>query len=145
MATFLHQEGNIKAATAEYLSIIEREPDNVSVLNKLARSYQEQGSARGLPYAERAYELAPERVESIDTLGWLLLNNGEHPRALLLLQEAALRAPHQAELRYHLAVALAKAGRNVEARKELTWLLENKQNFASADEARELLERLESQ
>ncbi len=47
------------------------------------------------------------------------------------------------EIRYHLAVALHKTGRNDEARKELERLLRSGKEFAQAAEARSLLERLE--
>ena len=92
--------------------------------------------------AEHAYELAPQNPEIIDTLGWLRVEKGDHQRGLVLLQEAVTRAPHNAEIRYHMAVALAKAGRSEEARRELEWILENEKKFSNADEARALLDKL---
>ena len=88
--------------------------------------------------AERAYELAPGQPEIVDTLGWLLVRNGEINRGLLLLQEAVVKAPHIPDIRYHMIVALDKAGRREEARKELQRLLNSSKTFADIDKARAL-------
>ena len=88
-------------------------------LINLVWAYQEQDVATGLEYAEQAYELSGESLDVADTLGWLLVKDGDYKRGLPLLQGAVNRAPHILEIRYHLAVALDKAGCQDEARKEL--------------------------
>ena len=122
LASYVQQQGRMDEAIEEYLAILGRDPDNLTALNNVAWIYQQQGSDKGIAYAEQAYELAPQRPEIIDTLGWLLVEKGDHQRGLVLLQEAVTRAPHNAEIRYHMAVALAKAGRSEEARRELEWV-----------------------
>jgi len=74
----------------------------------------------------------------MDTLGWLLVQNGEINRGLILLQEARVKAPHEPEIHFHMAVALHKAGRNAEARKELGRLLKGGRAFPGSDEAEAL-------
>jgi len=54
-----------------------------------------------------------------------------------------MRAPHLPEIRYHMAVALEKAGRRDEARKELERLLRDEKDFAQAGDARALLDKLQ--
>jgi putative PEP-CTERM system TPR-repeat lipoprotein len=131
------------AAIAEYRQLLELDPDNVTALNNIAWLYQEQGDyAEGVKYAERVYDRVPGRPEVIDTLGWLLVQNGETNRGLLLLQEAATKAPHIADIRYHLAVALDKTGRRDEARKELDRLLKSGKTFPERDKAEALRDRL---
>ncbi|MDH3979079.1 MAG: PEP-CTERM system TPR-repeat protein PrsT [Gammaproteobacteria bacterium] len=141
LATHLQQQKRLDEATTEYLAILGQDPDNITALSNLAWLYQKQGSDKGIAYAEQAYELAPQRAEVIDILGWLLVQNGQHQRGLVLLQEAATLAPREAGIRYHMAAALVKVGRTEEARKELERLLGGK-DFPAAGEARSLLERL---
>ncbi len=76
----------------------------------------------------------------IDTLGWLLVEFGDTNRGLVLLQEAATRAPHIAEIRYHMAAALAKTGRRDEARKELERLLRADSAFPAVDRSKGFIE-----
>jgi len=54
------------------------------------------------------------------------------------LQEAAVKAPHIPDIRYHMLVALDKAGRRGEARKELDRLLKTGKPFPDVDKARAL-------
>jgi Flp pilus assembly protein TadD len=125
----------------EYLKVLEYDADNVNVLNNLAWLSHEAGNPEAIKYAERAHELAPNRPEITDTLGWLLVEHGEVSRGLVLLQEAAVKAPHMPEIRYHMVVALDKAGRRDEARKELDRLIESGKTFPELDEARALREQ----
>ena len=118
--------------------VLEYDRHNVTVLNNVAWLYQEQGNSEGVKYAERAYELVPGRPEVIDTLGWLLVQNGDTNRGLVLLQEAATKAPHIPDIRYHMAAALEKAGRREEARKELDRLLKSNKSFPERDKAEAL-------
>jgi putative PEP-CTERM system TPR-repeat lipoprotein len=142
LAGSLQSQGKIAEAIEQYLYILERDRDNVSALNNIAWLYQEEGLPDGLKYAERAHELAPDRPEVTDTLGWLLVQNGNFNRGLVLLQEASVKAPHIPEIRYHMAVALAKAGRRDESRMVLDRLLRSGKDFQGVDEARRLRERL---
>ena len=129
-------------AIEEYRKLLEYDPDNVSALNNLAWLYQEENNPEGIKYAERAYELVPNRPEVIDTLGWLLVQNGETNRGLVLLQEAATKAPYIPDIRYHMAAALNKAGRRDEARKELDLLLKFNKAFPERDKAAALRAQL---
>src|SRR6266446_5088804 len=55
----------------------------------------------------------------LDTLGMLLVKNGDTTQGLAKLQKAAQLAPNQADIRLHLAKTLIKAGDKAAARKEL--------------------------
>ena len=142
LAQALQSDGHKQRATEQYLKLLEHDSGNVAALNNIAWLYQEAGDSRGISYAERAHELAPDRPEVVDTLGWLLVQNGDTNRGLVLLQEAAVKAPHMPEIRYHMAVALAKAGRRDESRKVLDRLLKTGKNFQGVDDARKLREQL---
>ena len=52
-------------------------------------------------------------------LGAILLQRGSAEEGLRYLREARLRQPANGEIRFHLAQALVKTGRNAEAKDEL--------------------------
>ena len=143
LATALQSAGQQQQAIDEYLKILEDDGENLTALNNIAWLYQETGKiAEARRYAEHAHELAPDKPEITDTLGWILVQNGDTNRGLVLLQEARVKAPHIPEIHFHMAVALAKAGRVDESRKELDRLLKTGKDFQGVDEARKLREQL---
>jgi putative PEP-CTERM system TPR-repeat lipoprotein len=142
LAASLQEAGQQERAIEQYLKILEVDTEDVIVLNNLAWLYQEAGNPEGVRYAERAHEEAPDQPEVTDTLGWLLVQNGDINRGLVLLQEAAVKAPHIPEIRYHVAVALARAGRHDESLKVLNRLLKTGKEFQGVDDARKLREQL---
>ena len=115
---------------------------NAAVLNNLAWVYYEQGDARALEYAEKAYNLMPDQAPIIDTLGWILVQKGQVKRGVELLQAAVAKAPTSLDIRYHLAAGLEKAGRRDDARKELERVLKSNENFPEVNAARELLRKI---
>ena len=104
--------------------------------------YYEQGDARALEYAEKAYNLMPDQAPIIDTLGWILVQKGQVKRGVELLQAAVTKAPTSLDIRYHLAAGLDKAGRREDARKELERALKSNENFDEISAARELLRKI---
>lgn len=112
--------GAFPAARRSYESALKLRPNDVEALNNLASTMIRQGeAAAAAAMAEKALALDPRNPSVIDTAGWAyhLAGNGE--RALPLLRDARLREPNSPDIRYHLAAALAKAGRKAEAREEL--------------------------
>ncbi len=136
------QAGHNKKAVEQYELVLETEPKNVRALNDLAWLYQQDKDPRALATAEKGYQIEPDNPRITDTLGWILLEQGETARGLGLLQKAVEKDPVSTELRYHLAVALMKSGDNARARKELAGLLVNNKKFPERQEAQALLKRL---
>jgi putative PEP-CTERM system TPR-repeat lipoprotein len=132
-----------KEAIQEYELVKKQQPNNAIVWNNLAWLYFEQNDKRSIEYAEKALELAPKRPEIADTLGWILLHNGNINRGYTILKDAAVHAPHIPSIRYHLAVALHKNGNKDEARKELERLLRSGKKFEEEAEAEKLLKQLQ--
>jgi putative PEP-CTERM system TPR-repeat lipoprotein len=131
-----------KPAAALLEEIVKRAPGNGVALNNLAYAYQQQKDPRALATAEQAYKVAGDNASVMDTLGWMLVEQGNTQRGLPLLQKAAAGAPALPEVRYHLAVALNKSGDKAGARKELEALLAQNKSFAQLEEARSLLKTL---
>jgi tetratricopeptide (TPR) repeat protein len=143
LADYLAQQQQSAEAAAEYERIIGQAPDNVAALNNLAWFYQQTGDARAMELAERAFRLAPKHPEVADTLGWILVQGNQIQRGMELLRQAAAKAPQVPVIRYHLAVAYAKAGQREEARQELETLVNSGQGFEELPKARALLDSLQ--
>ncbi|MDD2720472.1 MAG: PEP-CTERM system TPR-repeat protein PrsT [Gallionella sp.] len=148
IATRLYQaaldtEANQLQAAAEHYQVVLRQfPNHIVALNNLAWVYQELKDKRASELAEKAYKLEPENPAVLDTLGWLLLEQGDTKRATELLKKATTIAPQAAEMHYHLAQALLKAGDKEQARKELEQVLATGKNYPKLEEARVLLKQL---
>ncbi|MEE4109296.1 MAG: tetratricopeptide repeat protein, partial [Halieaceae bacterium] len=99
--------------------------------------------AQALRYARTAHDLNPSAPAVIDTLGWVLVQSGDPQEGLAYLREAYTRASREPTVRYHLAVALHRLGRNGEARQLLAGLV-GEETFAEQGSARALLEEIGS-
>lgn len=136
------QVGNFTAARTAYEKILKLQPDDGQTWNNLALAASAQNDKAATGFAERAYALRPNDPAVIDTLGWLLFRQGQVDRGLTLLRDARLRDSTDPEIRYHLAAALAKSGRNAEAREEVTQALKSGASFAGIEDARKLQAQL---
>jgi putative PEP-CTERM system TPR-repeat lipoprotein len=130
-----------KPAIVQLENILKTTPNNAAALNNLAWAYQQQKDPRALATAEQAFKLAGDNPGVMDTLGWLLVEQGNTGRGLPLLQKASTIAPAP-EIRYHFAVALSKSGDKQGARKELDKLLAENKPFPQIEDARALLKTL---
>jgi putative PEP-CTERM system TPR-repeat lipoprotein len=131
-----------KIAIEHLQAILKQAPKNPIALNNLAWAYQQEKDPRALDTAEQAMQAAGDSPAVMDTLGWLLVEQGNFARGVPLLQKAVALAPQTADIRYHLAYGLNKSGDKVNARKELERALASSKNFAQIEEARALLKQL---
>jgi putative PEP-CTERM system TPR-repeat lipoprotein len=134
--------GKYRGAIEHYEWLLQKQPDNIVVLNNLAWAYQQTKDARALPTAERAYKLKPDNPAVADTLGWILVEQGNTTRGVELLQKAVDAAPKALSIRFHLAQGLLKAGDKTKARNELERVLSTDEQFAERKEALALLKQL---
>ena len=134
--------GDVDGALAEHQALEAARPTDPRVLNNLAWLYHEKGDARALDYARRAHEAAPEPSQTNDTLGWILVQSGQPEKGLPYLRTAYVRDSRNPDIRYHLAVALNKLGRDGEARRELEEVVRLMPESAAAAKARTLLAQL---
>ncbi len=135
--------GQHEEAHGLYAGMLKEGIDDPVVLNNLANVKLRLGrkqEAREL--AERVYEKFPQNPTAGDTLGWVLVEQGELEKGLQLLRDAFARDSDNREIRYHIAVALSRMNRAREARRELDAALHGEVNFPSAAAARTLLQQL---
>jgi putative PEP-CTERM system TPR-repeat lipoprotein len=134
--------GQNKKAIEQYQVVIQNDPKNALALNNLAWLYQQEKDSRAQATAEQAYVLQPGSATIMDTLGWILAEQGDTIRSVTLLRAASDRAPTSTSIRYHLAVALAKSGDRAGARRELAELLTKNKKFPERQDAQDLLKQL---
>jgi putative PEP-CTERM system TPR-repeat lipoprotein len=135
-------DGQARLAIEQYETVLQQNPKYMPAMNNLAAAYQQEKNPLALQYAEKAYQIAPENPAIMDTLGWILIEQGNTARGLPLLQKAVSRAPEVEEIRYHFAAGLAKSGDKAKARTELETLLSSGRSFPSREEARALLKQM---
>lgn len=122
LAMLQEKQGNVADAEKNYRAVLAIAPDNVAVLNNLAYLVAtESGNLdEALRLAQSARERAPDTGPATglveDTLGWVHYLRGSHDVAVSTLRGASEKAPDAAVIRYHLAMAQAKAGRMQDAK-----------------------------
>ncbi len=109
------------AAEAAFLHALDLSPDEPYVLNYLGYAWTEQGRnlSRARQMIERAVELRPNDGSIVDSLGWVLLQQGDTAGAVRFLERAVELDPEDATVNGHLGDAYMAAGRRREA--EVQW------------------------
>ena len=122
-------------------AVLVKRPSDPVAMNNLAWVYQVKGDPRARPLAQRAYLQAPT-PETGDTLGWIMVKQGEAKTAVPLLQQSSNQRPTDLSIKYHLAVALRDAGRKEDAIKVLQPVVTGTDVFEDKAAAKKLLEEL---
>ena len=113
----LERAGQWPRAEADFLFALELSPDQPGVLNYLGYAWADQGRNmdRARAMVERAVEQRPEEGSYVDSLGWILLLQGDKDGALQQLERAVTLMPGDATVNGHLGDALEAVGRKREA------------------------------
>ena len=109
----------LPAARDSYARAVAADPNDAAMLNNHANLLLELKDPAARAQAERALKLEPNQASYAATLGWILVQEGELANGVRYLRDARLRRPENGEIRLQLAYALARSGRNAEAREEL--------------------------
>lgn len=142
LAEGLLGQGKLAEARATYEELKQTQGSNPVVWNNLAWLYQQSGDDRAVAHGEKALELAPDQPAIMDTLGWILLDDGQVARAADLLRQASAAAPDNPDIAYHYAAALHRKGEAVAAKEVLQAVLESDKAFANKAEAETLFREL---
>ena len=123
LAESQYRAGLLSEAKQSYERLVAAQPEDAQSLNNYANLLLSlrDPNARGI--AERAVQIDAKNASYADTLGWILVQQGDTDKGLRYLRDARLRSPQNGHIRLHLAYALARAGRATEAREELSTAL----------------------
>uniref|UniRef100_A0A8J4H8H5 Tetratricopeptide repeat protein n=1 Tax=Acidicaldus sp. TaxID=1872105 RepID=A0A8J4H8H5_9PROT len=104
-------------AQADFEHALQLSPDQPYVLNYLGYSWAEQGThlAEARKLIEKAVALKPNDGAIIDSLGWVLLRQGDPSGAVHWLERAVEMEPEDPTINGHFGDALWAAGRKLEA------------------------------
>ena len=113
----LERAGHWDRAEADFLFALELSPDQPGVLNYLGYAWADQGRNldRARAMVERAVEQRPDEGSYIDSLGWIMLLQGDKDGALSQLERAVTLMSDDATINGHLGDALDAVGRRREA------------------------------
>lgn len=138
------QLSRLDDAVKSYRAVQALMPDNVVALNNLAWLLQKSAPEEALGYAEQANRLVPGTPSIMDTLGWLLLQQGQAARARELFEEASQKSPGNPQYRYHLAQALDQTGESKRAEQILQELLADQRLKAEHPKIQRMLEQIKN-
>ncbi|QQE13008.1 tetratricopeptide repeat protein [Planctomycetota bacterium] len=146
IATAHYMKEDFTASKNAYETILEAYPDDLGTLNNLAYLLADdlKTPEPALPLAKRAYELAPQNEQILDTYGWVLFSAGQHEEAKSILEKSVAIKPI-APGYLHLGMAYKELGRLNDAINTLNQAVEfaNKNGSEEiAQEANELLKQL---
>jgi putative PEP-CTERM system TPR-repeat lipoprotein len=142
LAEFLASEKNFAGARAQYETLAKQLPDDPVILNNLALVYLHDKDSRALALAQHAHEIALDNPQIDDTLGWIMVQQGDAANGAGLLQRAHARSPGDLSAEYHLAVALEGIGRKADAADLLKSAMATGADFDGKADAQNLLARL---
>ena len=110
-------------------------------LNNLAYLYSERFGQLDKAYemASRARDLRPYDAPTADTLGWILYQKRQYPRALVLLEESASKLPASTEVQYHLGMTHYMLGEEEPARVALQRAIQANADFPGSEDVKQSL------
>jgi tetratricopeptide (TPR) repeat protein len=129
--------GELSKARAAYEALLREDPVDAVALNNLAWLVVQENPARALALAQRAVKADPS-ANNLDTLGTMQLNRADLKGAIASLQKARDLQPDNAQVAYHLALALEASGSGAQSMAMLQTLVK-RGGFGELDAAKALL------
>ena len=144
VAVLYEIEGNLDEARKRYEQVMQLDPNAPVAANNLAYLYAEHGGNLdvALQLAQTAKQHLPDEPQVSDTLGWIYVKKELASIGLPQLEDAVRRSPQDAQMHYHLGVALAKTGDAERSRRTLERALTLKLQPPLDAEARRLMATL---
>ena len=138
--------GNKREALKLYEEVLAKDAKHLPSLNNAAYLYAENYSnkEKALELAMRAYRLRSSEPGVMDTLGFVLLQNGHGQEALKLLEKSARLLPKNPTVLYHLALACNNQNLNTQAITILEKAL-TLNDFPEKEKAQKLLQKIKKE
>ncbi|WP_321392633.1 XrtA/PEP-CTERM system TPR-repeat protein PrsT [Emcibacter sp.] len=135
---------NYEKAAQNYNELLERNPDNIALLNNLSWSQMKLGQIdEARQTISRARERAPLDPNILDTEGQILTEANEFDDAIRQLLKASDIAPQNLAIKYHLAQVYHEAGERDKAVELLREIKADGRIFDGQVQAMELLENIQ--
>ncbi len=131
-------------AKTTYAKLIELNPNHISALNNFAWLTRNQDLEKATSYAQKAFTLNPENPYLLNTYGKLLLLKKEAEKGLRYVEMAANQMPGNEEFQLHYAQALIQTENSHKAQEILSKLVQQALDKSVVDQAKELLDRMET-
>ena len=113
------RSGEHDAAARHFLACLDLDPEHAPALNYLGYMWAERGAnlAEAEEFIRRAVDREPDNAAYLDSLGWVLYQQGRYHEALVPLERASHLAADDpdATIEEHLGDVLQKLGRRTEA------------------------------
>ena len=138
----LSSAGRYREAIAVCMEVLQLIPQSPQALNNLAWALHASGDPKALDYAKQAVKLNPKSAATVDTLGWILVSQGNAIEGVQALLDAVVLDDADPSIRFHLAQALIKVGDVSRAKSELAIALKATRSFPELKEAKALLAQL---
>ena len=129
-------------AVAQYRQLVQSHPDEPRLLNNFAWALAQVNDPNALWVAERASTLAPNDPDAGDTLGWILVQQGNVARGVDVIARASAQAPAKLDIKLHLAKAQIAHGQKDAARATLQSLVTAAPDSVEGQESKTLLATL---
>ena len=142
VAQFYLQQKNYVEAKPRYEALLKERPDNPLLLNDLAWMYSVDKDPRALDFAKKANAAAPQSAAIADTLGWIMVQQGDVPGGVRYLKQASVGSPEDLDIQYHMAFALDRSGQKAQAADMLKKVVASGKEFESKKDAEALLAKL---
>jgi putative PEP-CTERM system TPR-repeat lipoprotein len=137
--SYVHKE-DLTQALEVYQVLIKKYHRMPVLLNNAANIALRLGNmSLASDFASEAYEKASQNPNIIDTLAWIKVQQNQRTEAITLFRKALVLDFDNAEVKYHLAVALKEEKRDREAYKLLTEAVKAEQDFIDKEAATQLL------
>lgn len=141
----LNKQGKDEEAIQNYEEIIRQQPGNPLIMNNFAWLLAKQGNIdKALHIIKNANNITPSNPSIMDTYGVILMEKGNLAEAEKILNKAIKKSPTDLEIQFHLSQVLAKAKKIEAAKTLLNRLLSQNNSFPQRQEAKKLLEQLQS-
>jgi putative PEP-CTERM system TPR-repeat lipoprotein len=142
LANSLMLRGQFDRAETHFTRLAAEMPNDAMVLNNLAWLLTARGKPGGVPLAQRAMDLLPNRPALMDTMALALVLDKQLPKALDLQRKAVEISPGDMSLRFNLAKIAILAGEKTMARTELEKLAAMGPKLPFQDEVSKLMKSI---
>ncbi len=113
LATAYEQHKQHEKAIHKYAKLIELKPESPLYLNNIAWLKFIENQSDAIHFAKKAYSLAPDTGEIIDTYAWILVQKGETKKGIELLKVAIEKSPNNTMIKQHLEQATQMQSKSI--------------------------------